>query len=96
MSARLWYDRKYMPDMPMVSTVVGDGGRIVIPASYRKALGLHKGCVVVMSLKDSAISILSREQALKQFQELVCSRVPPGVSLADELIRERREEAQRE
>lgn len=76
--------------------MVGDGGRIVIPASYRKALGLRKGSMVVLSLKDSEIRILSREQALKQFQKLVCSRVPPGVSLADELIRERREEARRE
>jgi AbrB family looped-hinge helix DNA binding protein len=80
----------------VVTTTVGDGGRIVIPASYRQALGLRRGSRVVLSLKDSEIQIYSREQARKRAQQFVCRLVPADVSLVDELIRERREEAKRE
>jgi AbrB family looped-hinge helix DNA binding protein len=80
----------------LVTTTVGDGGRIVIPATYRRALGLRKGSKVILSLEDGEVRIRSREQALKRIQDFVCSLVPPGVSLVDELIKERREEARRE
>lgn len=80
----------------VVTTTVGDGGRIVIPATFRQALGLRKGSKVIVSLKDGEVRIRSREQALKRIQDFVCSLVPPGVSLVDELIKERREEARRE
>jgi AbrB family looped-hinge helix DNA binding protein len=85
-----------MADRPMVSTTVGDGGRIVIPASYRKVLGLRKGSQVLLSLRDSEIRLLSLEAARKRARDFVRSLVPSGVSLADELIRERREKAKRE
>ena len=94
--ARIWYDCDNMADRPTVSTTVGDGGRIVIPASYRKVLGLRKGSQVLLSLRDSEIRLLSVEAARKRARDFVRSLVPPGVSLADELIRERREEAKRE
>jgi len=80
----------------VVTTTVGDGGRIVIPATYRQALGLRRGSRVVLFLKDSEIRICSREEARKRAQDYVCRLVPPEVSLVDELIRERREEAKRE
>jgi len=38
----------------------------------------------------------SREEAVRQAQELVRQHVPEGVSLVDELIAERRTEAARE
>lgn len=75
--------------------MVGDGGRIVIPASYRKVLGLRR-LQVLLSLRDSEIRLLSLEAARKRARDFVRSLVPSGVSLADELIRERREEAKRE
>jgi len=59
-------------------------------------LGLRKGSKVILSLEDGEVRIRSREQALKRIQDFVCSLVPPGVSLVDELIKERREEARRE
>jgi len=80
----------------VVTTTVGDGGRVVIPAAFRKALSLRKGSTVLLSLQDGEVRIRSREQALKRIQDYICSLVPPGVSLVDELIKERREEAKRE
>ncbi len=85
-----------MAERSTVVTTIGDGGRIVIPAHFRQALGLRKGSMVTLSLHNGDLRITSREQALKRIQDRICRLVPPGVSLVDELIRERREEARRE
>ena len=77
-------------------TKVSAGGRVVIPAEYRKALGIKTGDEVLVELEDSALRLLTRAMARKRAQDYVCSVIPPDVSLADELIRERREEAARE
>jgi AbrB family looped-hinge helix DNA binding protein len=72
---------------------VAEGGRIVIPAVARKALGIEPGDEVVVSLEDDSLRIRSRKQALRRIQDLLAKRGRPGVSLSEELIRERREEA---
>ena len=78
------------------TTRVAEGGRIVIPAAARKALGIEPGDEVVLQLEDDGLRILSRKQALRNLQDMVAKVVPPGVSLVDEFIRERREEARAE
>ncbi|MBI3697090.1 MAG: AbrB/MazE/SpoVT family DNA-binding domain-containing protein [Acidobacteria bacterium] len=77
-------------------TKIGPGGRVVIPAEYRTALGVRPDDEVVLTLDDGQVRLYTKEWARKRAQDYVCSLVPPGVSLADELIRERREEAARE
>jgi AbrB family looped-hinge helix DNA binding protein len=72
---------------------LASGGRIVIPAEYRKALGLHEGDIVTMQLEDGEIRLYSFEEGLRRAQALVRELVPEGVSLVDELIAERRREA---
>jgi antitoxin PrlF len=81
--------------MSEVKTKIGDGGRLVIPAKYRKALGLKSGDEVVLLLEEREIRIVSTHQAIKQAQTLVRRYVPKGRSLSEELIQERREEAYR-
>jgi len=75
---------------------VAAGGRIVIPASFRKALDLRTGDEVVLQLEEGVIRIVSRAEALRRLQKQVATAVPRKVSLAGELIKERREEARRE
>ena len=75
---------------------IASGGRVVIPAPLRKALGVGVGDSVVMELADGELRLRSLDAAIKRAQEIVDKYVPEGVSLADELIRERREEAERE
>jgi AbrB family looped-hinge helix DNA binding protein len=75
---------------------IAPGGRVVIPAEFRKALGVGIGDDMVMELTDGELRLRSFDAALKRVQEIVRKYVPEGVSLADELIRERREEAARE
>jgi AbrB family looped-hinge helix DNA binding protein len=75
---------------------VGPAGRIVIPAEYRESLGLKEGDSVHLQLVDGEIRIVPQDVVFRQIQETVAKYVPEGVSLADELIEERRREAKRE
>jgi AbrB family looped-hinge helix DNA binding protein len=77
-------------------TKVSAGGRVVIPAPYRKALGIKPGDQLVVRLEDGKLQLWTVEQLRQWAQDLVCARIPRDRSLADELIRERREEAARE
>jgi AbrB family looped-hinge helix DNA binding protein len=71
-------------------------GRMVIPASVRARMGLDQGGEVTMELDEDSLRLRSHHQALRRIQELVRQYVPADVSLADELIAERRAEAARE
>lgn len=76
-----------------VKTKVASGGRIVIPTRLRQVLGIEIGENVTLSVKDNALQITTQKEALRRIQALVRRHVPEGVSLVDELIKERREEA---
>jgi len=76
-----------------MKTIIGENGRIVIPAAYRKALGIKPGDEVQLVLEDSEIRMLSQRQAIVRAQNLLRSYVPSGRNLSEELIKERREEA---
>jgi len=73
-----------------VTTTIAEGGRIVIPAAYRKALGLRVGDEVDIRLHDGEVRVSTRAQARRRAQEYVRNLIPKGASLVDELIRERR------
>ncbi len=73
-----------------------EGGRVVIPAEYRKALGLKVGDEVLLQLQDGEVRLLSLSHAIRRSQELVRRYVPEDRSLAEELIAERRRESTRE
>jgi AbrB family looped-hinge helix DNA binding protein len=77
-------------------TKLGEGGRLVIPAGYRRALGLDPGDAVILVLEEGAVRILTPREAVRRAQAAVRSHIPAGRSLADELIAERRRESLRE
>jgi antitoxin PrlF len=76
--------------MTQVKTKVAEGGRIVIPAEYREALGLHVGDEVILRLEDGEVRIFTPGQAIKYAQDLLRPYLPQGRSLSEELIAERR------
>jgi AbrB family looped-hinge helix DNA binding protein len=82
--------------MTEVRTKVGPGGRIVIPARYRKTIGVEVGDEIVLILDGEGVRLLTPRQAVKQAQDLVRRYVPAGESLADELTEERQKESERE
>jgi AbrB family looped-hinge helix DNA binding protein len=75
---------------------VTEGGRVVIPAEFRRQLGLQPGAEVVMDIADGELRIRSVRQAVERAQSLVRRYVGQGTNLADELINERREAARLE
>ena len=76
-----------------VLTKITDGGRVVVPSAFRKALGLSPGDAVLMVLEGEEVRLLTPGRAIRRAQEIVRQYVREGRSLADELIEERREEA---
>jgi AbrB family looped-hinge helix DNA binding protein len=82
--------------MPTLKTRITEGGRIVIPAEYRNALGLQVGDEVMLTLDDGELRILTIEASIRRAQEIVSRYVPEGRSIVDEFIAERRAEAARE
>jgi AbrB family looped-hinge helix DNA binding protein len=75
---------------------VSAGGRIVIPASFRKALGISVGDEVVLRIEADELRITTLKARIERARRLVRRHVKPGTSLVDELIAERRREADRE
>lgn len=75
---------------------VNQNGRVVIPAAFRKALGIKAGEKVALRIEDDELRITTMEKRLERAQRLVRKYIKPGVSLSDELIAERRREAHRE
>ena len=77
-------------------TRINENGRVVIPASYRKALGINIGDEVVLRIEDDELRITTLKLRLEQAQRRIRKYIKPGKSLADELIAERRAAATRE
>jgi AbrB family looped-hinge helix DNA binding protein len=75
---------------------VNENGRVVIPAPYRKALGIKAGDEVILRMEDDELRITTMQRRIERAQRRVRQYVKPGVSLVDELIAERREAAKRE
>jgi AbrB family looped-hinge helix DNA binding protein len=79
-----------------VKTTMGHGGRVVIPSAMRRRLNLKAGEAINVSLESDGIVITTPAMALRRLQKRFAEAVPASVSLADELIAERRKEAENE
>jgi AbrB family looped-hinge helix DNA binding protein len=71
-----------------------DGGKLIIPAAFRRKLGIDTGDTVVLEMEEDGLHVRSLSSAVRRAQEIVREFVPEEVSLADELIAERRVEAE--
>ena len=82
--------------MQPIRTRISEKGRIVIPASFREALGLKTGDEVQLRIEDNELRISTLKARICEAQRYIRRFVKPGASLADELLAERREAAKRE
>ena len=75
---------------------IEEGGRLTIPQALLEELELSVGDPVVLEVEEGELRLRSQKRAIAEIQALVRQYVPEGVSLADELIAERRREAELE
>lgn len=71
-------------------------GRVVIPASFRSALGLKVGDEIDLRIEDNEIRISTLQGRLTKSRQRLRKLVKPGRLLSDELIAERRRAAKNE
>jgi bifunctional DNA-binding transcriptional regulator/antitoxin component of YhaV-PrlF toxin-antitoxin module len=73
---------------------IGPGGRVIIPADMRAALGADEGDTLLASLADGELRLVSTPTAIRRAQAIVRAYIPAGgPSVVDELIADRRAEA---
>ena len=85
-----------MDKLASPSTVtVGPQGRLVIPSEVRREMGIGPGDVLLVLVEGQRLVLEKREAVLRRLLQRF-ERVPAEVSLADELIAERRSEGRRE
>jgi AbrB family looped-hinge helix DNA binding protein len=75
---------------------VGPKGRIVVPAPLRRELGMEEGADVVVRAEGERLVVEPRAVVLDRLRAVVRDAVPADVSLVDELLAARKEEARRE
>ena len=75
---------------------LNENGRVVIPADFRKALGVKPGDEVILRMEDDELRITTLKRRIERAQRHARKYVKPGISLVDELIAERREAAKHE
>ena len=85
--------------MKAVRTKLGKGGRVIIPTAFRQNLHLETGDNIILHMEDNLIYLTTAEQALRTLQNKVKNYINTtgqNISLTDELITMRRNEAKYE
>ena len=72
---------------------VDPAGRIVLPAAIRKALEIHNGDVLVMSVNDRTVRLHTVDAALERVRAIARRKRATDSSVVDQFIAERRTEA---
>ena len=65
-----------------------EGGRIVIPARFRKAIGAKEGDSLILELHDDGLKLTTRAAGLRRARQILAPFLT-GPSLTDELLEER-------
>ncbi len=85
-----------MPATPRSELRMGKQGRIVVPAEIRESLGLSEGDRLIARVEDGALYLATVRANLDRARRIVRQHVAADRSLVDELIADRRAEANRE
>ncbi len=72
---------------------VGEQGRMVIPSDLRKQLGIEVGTELVARVEGECLILETRTAVLNRLKKLF-AQIPSEISMVDELILERRNEAE--
>ena len=72
--------------------LINDTGRILIPASIRKALNLNIGDELLLKVEEDEIHIIPLSKAVQQAQDLIRQYNKDGLKLTDVLADLRHED----
>ena len=72
---------------------VDSAGRIVVPAEFRRTLGIGAGQELLMSVGDGFVRLQTVDAALERVRAIARSKRRSGASVVDDFIAERRREA---
>lgn len=75
---------------------LGPGGRVVIPVALREAMEVEEGDSILAWVEEGELHLLSPRVGARQAQTMLKGLIPKGVSLAEELLADRRREAEAE
>jgi len=76
--------------------IVSSDGSLFLPSEMVRALGFAPGERLVVRPERDDVRISSSDRALKRIQAELRALVPPGVSVVDQFIADKRAEAARE
>ncbi|HEX3819269.1 MAG TPA: AbrB/MazE/SpoVT family DNA-binding domain-containing protein [Candidatus Sulfotelmatobacter sp.] len=60
---------------------VNESGRVVVPAAFRKALGIDPGGEVIPRMEDGELRITTMKRSIVRAQRHARKYIKPGVSL---------------
>jgi AbrB family looped-hinge helix DNA binding protein len=69
---------------------LGTDGRVIIPAAFRRQLGLQPGDALIVRLDEDRVVIESRRAAVRAAQRMIREHVPAGELLTERLFEMRR------
>jgi AbrB family looped-hinge helix DNA binding protein len=81
-----------MAERQAIEVTVGPQGRLVVPAPLRRRLGIKPGDVLVARAQEDSL-VLERPDTILARAKRRFAHIPEDVSLAEELIEQRREAA---
>lgn len=67
-------------------------GRLILPASLRRSLGVEKGGQIVAELVDGEVRLSTPDAALDRARAIFRQYVPAGTDIGAEIISDRRNE----
>ncbi|AWM40149.1 SpoVT / AbrB like domain protein [Gemmata obscuriglobus] len=82
--------------MQIEHVILGKGGRLVIPITMRNEIGIQAGDILVLESDGDSLLVRTRDRVLREVQASFADIVPADVLLSDELIAERRADAERD
>ena len=82
--------------MQAVKGKVVEGGRIILPAAFRRSLGLEKGDTVLIELHGDELRVRPARASLRRLQAKLRALGPADSMASDALVAERRAEVARE
>lgn len=79
-----------------IDVQLGPGGRVVIPAVYRKAMQVEEGGRLMARVIDGELRVITPGMAVRRAQKMVRELIPADVDLVADLLEMRRKEVEDE